>query len=174
MVGRSVVVALLALGCRPLDRDQLAELSVASAELRDLETTRVAFFGGVVRGEADLAIVDEAGEAWIIPVEVRGSLFGLLFDLTDDPGWHGVVELDLAEVEGPITGDRLLGRYRGRAVSVATGLGIAGRDLRNRERVGFEHAWFSAGVGTFVGWEWIHFRLPDDEDTDDTDVPADG
>ena len=171
----SVVAALLVLGCRAPDRELLADLTVASAELHDLRTTRVAFIGGVVRGDSDLVIVDEDGVEHVFPVEVRGSVFGLLFDLTGDPGWHGVVELDLTNVEGPVTGDRLLGRYRGQAVSVATGLGIAGRDLRNRDRVGLEHAWFTAGMGTFIGWEWIHFRLPDDDtDGEDTDVVDEG
>jgi len=162
-----VATSSLVAGCGRSDREWLEGVVVRSAELRQAETARVAFIGGVVRGNAVLALVDDADQERTFDVELRGSLLGLMYELSGDPGWHGAVPIDLAGVEGPVTGDRLLGRYRGRAASVTAGFGIASRTLRNREGAQIDHAWFTIGVSAFVGWEWLRMRPADEADEAD-------
>jgi hypothetical protein len=167
---RILTFALLSVSsaaCRNQDRELLDDLVVASAELRALRTGRVAVLGGPVSGAADLVIVDDQGLEWTFPAALRGATLGFIVEVSADPGWHGAVPIGLEEVEGVPTGDLLLGRFRGGVVGVQAGFGLVGRDLRNRHGATLDHAYFSVGVGVFVGWEWLRIRLEGDDDVED-------
>jgi len=174
---RSALLALsllAAAACRNPDRAMLAHLVVTSAELRGMTTGRVAVIGGPVQGSADLVIVDDQGFEESFPVELRGATLGLLYDISVDPGFHGAVPIRIDEVDGPVTGDVLLARFRGSAVSVSVGLGGVDRSLRNRHGARLSHAYFAVGAGLFAGWEWLRIRLPTDPDPDDADAADPG
>jgi hypothetical protein len=152
-----LLVASLA-GCRGPDRS-FEDLHIVAAELDDVKLGTVAAMFGWTQGTATLTVTDTQDGVHVLPVTLEGACLGVVVEgLVVPDGGSADFELGGAD-EFPVPGLDFMRRYHGSRGSLVLGLGVdAGVKL--------DRAWFSLGIGMFVGFEWLSIRAdPDPEDT---------
>lgn len=158
---------------------------VAAAELQGANFDNGSLIGGIVLGDALLVVEDVAGLVVTEPVAFRGTAISLGAETTVDPELGGPIPLELPDA--PVSGEQLLGTYRGTAESLVVGVGVSARQLKNQHDVRLRELHLAVGVGTMVGVQWIRVvpggsegdELLDPIDSglfaaDDTGLPASG
>lgn len=137
--------------------DELAAIRVVSADLDGIVLKSAAVVGGGVGGRATLNVWDAQGRVHSFPVLIKGSTVGAVVevDRAMDLGRYSAMRLP----DEPLTGDQLLGRYRGPSVGVVVGAGVTTWDLENRHGVELDKEFLTLGVAVFAGVEWVHLSL---------------
>jgi hypothetical protein len=139
--------------------DPLQDITVASAELRDVTMWQAAVGAGVADGEAQLFVVDTNGQEIEFDCTLEGLHVGLVADASALVTW-GPYPL---EVPAGLNARQLLGDYEGPHVGIDVGVGAHYRDLRNDDNVHWNLTAMSLGVGvTPLTWESINVQLDDD------------
>lgn len=170
MAPRSVFLLLLGLGACRGHPDALMDVPVASASLQDVSLTTVAVIGGPVTGSGTLVVTEPGGVVRAFPVELRGSTLGAVLEVdVDGPGHDNRAEFVLPAPV--VTGNDLLGRYRGSSVSLDLVLGFDSVHLKNKRDVMLDKNYFSIGVGLHAGFEWLRIDVAGAELTQDTADP---
>jgi len=151
------------LGCNK-PPPQLPGIQADEAWIEGLDIGTVAIVGGVVRGRATLVVRDD-GREWAFPIQLRGGVVGLAFELGYGFNW-GKIELELPRKDLP--GDELLGTYKGFSGGIAVIGGFDGRTLKNKHGVRLRGSPFQAGLALNGSYEWLKIQLPEETGVDDT------
>jgi uncharacterized protein (TIGR03382 family) len=146
----------LLLGCAD-PGDELARLRVADADLDNISMNTFAVIGGGITGNATLQVVDDQGTLWSFPVTLRGATAGAVveFSRTMDFGSYRALELP----DQDLTGDQLLGTYRGSGAGLALVAGGTGMDLVNPHDVVLDRSLLVMGVSAYAGSDWVNIQL---------------
>lgn len=148
-------------GCLAVEGEPLQELSVQSARIDRLQLCTAALIGGGSEGKGLLLIEDTGGGEHEAAVELRGGTVGFVMDIS----WESPIEsLQLELPEPGLSGDQLLGRYRGNSEAMVVVVGVEVRHLGNEHGVRVDQPFFGLGVNMMVAFEWLDLALDDGSD----------
>jgi hypothetical protein len=150
-----LLLALLALApaCRRLDPEDFADLEVQAAWISGLNINTLALVVGPASGGGDLWMETTDGEVVGVPVVLRGGTAGFSAEMILLSTAFSEVELELP---GVLTGDQLMGYYRGTSASLVTGAGVETHHLRNEWDVELDQPFFTLGAAVMYGFEWLN------------------
>jgi hypothetical protein len=142
---------------------ELDDIVVADASFGDVDWVGVAAVVGVWTASGTLNITDTNGESFAFPIDLEGPTVGLVFDfaVSADDGcfFDDDATIDLSNAQAGLTARDIGGFYGGTSAGAHMGVGVVEHELANGQGVRIKGGGTSAGMGMWIGLEWLGLSL---------------